>query len=107
MQASLLSISKPTVINGIIRRTSHFDQGLKQNTEMANVSLWMSLLVLIILYTLCSEGSRYMLSCCDRALKLKTMPHGLLFIISLYVVQIRQDMASVSLETCLPCSILA
>lgn len=35
------------------------------------------------------------------------LPRGLLFIISLYVVQISQDMASVSLETCLPCSIQA
>ena len=35
------------------------------------------------------------------------MPRGLLFIISLYVVQISQDMAAVSLETCLPCSIQA
>lgn len=30
-----------------------------------------------------------------------------LFIISLYVVQISQDMASVSLQTCLPCSVQA
>lgn len=72
MQASLLSISRPTVINEIIRRASHFDQGPKQNTGTANVSLWMSFLVLIILYTVRSEGTRYMLSRCDQALKLKT-----------------------------------
>lgn len=72
MQLSQLSISQPAVINGIITRTSYFVQGPKQNTRMANVSLWMCLMVLIILYTLCSEGTRYVLSHCDRALKLKT-----------------------------------
>lgn len=54
------------------QETSYFDQGPKQNTGIANVSLWMSLLVLIILHTLCSEATRYVFSCCDRALKLKT-----------------------------------
>ena len=55
-QLSLLSISKLAAINEIIRK-SHFDQGLKQNTCMANVSLWTSLLVLIIQHTARSEGT--------------------------------------------------
>lgn len=108
MQASLLSISRLTVINWIIRRTSHFDQGPKQNSWMANVSLRMSLLLLII----CTHCALRGLATCSHAVIehwnwKHRMPRGLLFIISLYVVQISQDMASVSLETCLPCSIQA
>lgn len=108
MQASLLSTSRPTVINGIIRRISHFDQGPEQNSGMANVSPWMSLLLLII-FTRCALRG---LATCSRAVIehwnwKQRMPPGLLFIITLYVVQISQDMASVSLETWLPCSVQA
>lgn len=108
MQAFLLSLSRPTVINWIIRRTSRFDQGPKQNSRMANVSLWTSLLLLIIFTHSALRG----LATCSHAVIehwnwKQRMPRGLLFIISLYVVQISQDMASVSLETCLPCSIQA
>lgn len=71
----------------------------------------MRLIVLIILYTLRSEGTRARATCSHAVIEhwnwKPRMPRGLLFIISLYVVQISQDMASVSLETRLPCSIQA